>query len=168
MKHLILLLVAPAFVLGCAGEPAEYADTSSAPAAPAIQLEVTEPEPLPVPEEMVPSSDQDWAARINNKNREVVQLINTINPVAAYVTAGFEQYGDKFSPTLQEEWTDTQHQLTQATTLYEDCQKRMEAGTVDKQLFLDLEGVWQLLVKTGVAGLRAQSMVDAELKGMAG
>jgi len=42
----------------------------------------------------------------------------------------------------------------------------MAAGNTDKQLFLDLEEVWQLLVKTGVAGVRTKSMVDAELKRM--
>ena len=46
------------------------------------------------------------------------------------------------------------------------CKERKAAGTFDKQLFLDLEEVWQLLVKTGVAGTRAKAMVDAELQRM--
>ncbi|HEB83844.1 MAG TPA: hypothetical protein ENI92_02455, partial [Bacteroidetes bacterium] len=101
-------------------------------------------------------SNEDWEAKVHNKNIEVLQVINIVNPVAAYITAGFKKYGDKFSPTLKEEWTDTQAQLTQALTLYDDCKKRMEKKQYDKQLFLDLEGVWQVLVKTGVAGVRTQ------------
>jgi hypothetical protein len=44
----------------------------------------------------------------------------------------------------------------------------MEAGDFDKQLFLDLEETWQLLVKTGVAGVRTKSMVDSELARLKG
>ena len=78
---------------------------------------------------------------------------------------GFKQHGSKFSPTLQEEWTDTQEQLGKALGLYDSCKKRKSAaGEFDKQLFLDLEEVWQGLVKTGVAGVRTKQMVDAELK----
>jgi len=91
-------------------------------------------------------------------------VLNVINPVAAYITAGFEQYGDRFSDTLQEEWGDTQAQLTAAPTLYESCKERRSAGQFDKQLFLDMEEVWQLLVKTGVAGVRTKSMIDSEVK----
>jgi hypothetical protein len=78
----------------------------------------------------------------------------------------FAQYGDQFSPTLQEEWEDTQVQLTAALTLYEDCNERRASGSFEKQLFLDMEEVWQLLVKTGVAGVRTQSMVDSEVRRM--
>ena len=53
-------------------------------------------------------------------------------------------------------------------TLYEDCQGRIDSGEADKQLFLDMEGVWQILVKTGVAGVRTKSMIDAELAAMTG
>ena len=82
--------------------------------------------------------------------------------------AGFDQYGDRFSPTLHEEWEDTQAQLTAAMTLYDDCKKRREGGEIDKQLFLDMENVWQMLVKTGVAGVRAKSMVNSELARITG
>ena len=114
------------------------------------------------------SAEDDWEARAHNKNIEVLQVINIINPVAAYITEGFKQYGDSFSPTLHEEWEDTQVQLTQATTLYDSCKERMAAGEFDKQLFLDLEEVWQLLVKTGVAGVRTKSMIDGELAKLKG
>ena len=56
----------------------------------------------------------------------------------------------------------------QATTLYDSCKERMAAGDYDKQLFLDLEEVWQLLVKTGVAGVRTKSMIDSELAKLKG
>ncbi|MCP4659336.1 MAG: hypothetical protein GY856_28330 [bacterium] len=168
MKRAVLLIVALAVLFGCARDSGEYAEAPAETAAPAIKLEVTEPEPLPLPEYQEPSSDEDWAAKVNNKDIEVIQTINIINPVAAYITVGFEQYGERFSPTLQEEWEDTQVQLGRATTLYADCKIRMAAGTFDKQLFLDLEEVWQLLVKTGVAGMRTKAMVDAELKAFAG
>jgi hypothetical protein len=48
-------------------------------------------------------------------------------------------------------------------TLYDSCKERMAAGENDEALFLDLEEVWQLLVKTGVAGVRTKSMIDSEL-----
>ena len=44
----------------------------------------------------------------------------------------------------------------------------MAAGEYDKRLFLDLEQVWQSLVKTGVAGVRTKSMVDSELAKLKG
>jgi hypothetical protein len=163
----IVLFAAVALAVGCAGE--QVAETPAAEAAgPAIKLEVEAPEALPEPEYQEPASDTDWAAKVNNKDIEIVQVIKIINPVAAYITKGFEQYGDRFSPTLQEEWGDTQVQLTNATTLYESCKGRIEGGEFDKQLFLDMENVWQLLVKTGVAGVRTKSMVDSELARIAG
>jgi hypothetical protein len=160
MKRLAILALLPAFLVACA--PAEEGQQAAA-AGPGIQLDVTPPEPLAVPEKKDPTSDEDWEAKAHNKNIEVVETINAINPIAAYITKGFEEYGDRFSPTVQEEWADTQVQLTAATTLYGDCQKRMEARDNNKQLFLDLEEVWQLLVKTAVAGVRTKQMVDAEL-----
>ena len=167
MKRLAILALLPAFLIGCGGPAEEGGDQAEAPKA-GIQLDVTPPAALEVPEPMEVSSDTDWAAKAHNKNIEVVQVINIINPVAAYITKGFEGYGDKFSPTLEEEWADTQVQLTAATTLYGSCQERMKAGEADKQLFLDLEEVWQLLVKTGVAGVRTKSMVDQELSKLGG
>jgi len=167
MKRLAILALLPAFLIGCGGPAEEGGDQAEAPKA-GIQLDVTPPAALEVPEPKEVSSDTDWAAKAHNKNIEVVQVINIINPVAAYITKGFEEYGDKFSPTLEEEWADTQVQLTAATTLYGSCQERMKAGEADKQLFLDLEEVWQLLVKTGVAGVRTKSMVDQELSKLGG
>ena len=167
MKRLAILALLPAFLIGCGGPAEEGGDQAEAPKA-GIQLDVTPPAALEVPEPKEVSSDTDWAAKAHNKNIEVVQVINIINPVAAYITTGFEEYGDKFSPTLEEEWADTQVQLTAATTLYGSCQERMKAGEADKQLFLDLEEVWQLLVKTGVAGVRTKSMVDQELTKLGG
>lgn len=169
MKYQILLVVALAFVVGCGGAGQEVADAPAEPAAgPAIKLEVETPEPTPVPEYVEPESDTDWAARVNNKDKEIVEVLNIITPVAAYITAGFEGYGDRFSPTLHEEWVDTQAQLTSALTLYEDCKGRIGEGVADKDLFLDMENVWQMLVKTGVAGVRTKSMVDSELTRFAG
>jgi hypothetical protein len=119
---------------------------------------------LEVPDPVEVASDTDWKSRCHNKDIEIIGVLNIINPVAAYITAGFEQYGDRFSETLKEEWADTQVQLTAALTLYESCKERRTAGQFDKQLFLDMEEVWQLLVKTGVAGVRTKSMVDSEAK----
>jgi len=170
MRSFLILLFGAGMLVGCAGggggEPEVAVEQVSI--ADQARLEIAVPEPLAVPEPRPVSSDTDWEAKAHNKNIEVVQVINVINPVAAYITAGFEKYGTKFSPTLQEEWADTQEQLTKALTLYDDCQARMEGGQYDKQLFLDLEEVWQLLVKTGVAGIRTKSMVDSELQRLVG
>jgi len=170
MKQLLLTVVVLALVVGCGGageEAGEAPQAADQAAASGIQLEVKAPEPMAVPEYQTPSSGEDWPAIISNKNKEIVEILNIINPVAAYIVAGFEQYGDRFSPTLHEEWVDTQAQLTSAMTLYEECQGRIDSGEADKQLFLDMEAVWQLLVKTGVAGVRTKSMIDAELAAMA-
>lgn len=169
MKQLLLTVAALALLVGCGGTGQEAGEEPQVvEQAPGIQLEVEAPEPMAVPEYQTPSSDEDWPAIINNKNKEIVEVLNIINPVAAYIVTGFEQYGDRFSPTLHEEWEDTQAQLTSAMTLYEECQGRIEAGEADKALFLDMEGVWQMLVKTGVAGVRTKSMIDAELAAMTG
>jgi hypothetical protein len=169
MKQLLALGCALVLVLGCGGageEGPEEPQVAQPSGGPAIQVEP--PEPMPVPDYREPASDTDWAAKVHNKDREIVEVLNIINPVAAYITAGFERYGDRFSPTLHEEWQDTQAQLTSAMTLYEDCKARVGAGELDRQLFLDLEDVWQRLVKTGVAGVRAKSMVDAEVSKVTG
>jgi hypothetical protein len=167
MKKTVMLLALMALVIGCGGA-AEEAVREAEVAEAAPLLEVEAPPALAAPEPREVSGDNDWAARTHNKNIEVIGVINVINPVAAYITEGFKQYGSSFSPTLHEEWEDTQAQLTQATTLYESCKQRMEAGEADKELFLDLEEVWQLLVKTGVAGVRTKSMVDSELAKLKG
>jgi len=166
MKRLAILSLMAACAFACS--PAEEAGDAGEAAPAGVQLDVSPPEPLEVPELREAASDTDWEAKAHNKNREVIQVINIINPVAAYITKGFEEYGDRFSPTLNEEWTDTQNQLTAATTLYESCKERLAAGEYDKKLFLDLEEVWQLLVKTGVAGVRTKSMVDSELARLTG
>ncbi|MCP4662567.1 MAG: hypothetical protein GY856_44795 [bacterium] len=79
MKRAVLLIMALAVLFGCAGDSGEYAEAPAEAAAPAIKLEVTEPEPLAAPEYQEPSSDEDWAAKVNNKNIEVIQTINIIN-----------------------------------------------------------------------------------------
>jgi hypothetical protein len=167
MKKLTLLVFVTAFAIGCGGGTEEATYEAEEPAA-APLLEVEAPPALEVPEPREVTADDDWEAKAHNKNIEVLGVINIINPVAAYIVEGFKQYGDSFSPTLHEEWEDTQVQLTQATTLYDSCKERMEAGDFNKQLFLDLEEVWQLLVKTGVAGVRTKSMVDSELAKLKG
>jgi len=168
MKARWMILFVPALLIGCGGggESGEYAQ--SEPAAEQVLLVVEAPDPIEVPARKEVASDEDWEAKAHNKEIEVIEVINVINPVAAYITEGFKQYGDRFSPTLQEEWTDTQAQLTTALELYESCKQRMADGAYDKQLFLDLEQVWQSLVKTGVAGVRAKSMVDSELRSIKG
>lgn len=170
MKQLLLVVCMLSVIVGCGGtsEDASAPQVADESTGPAIELQVEAPEAMAVPEYQEPSSDDDWAAIVNNKDKEIVEVLNIINPVAAYIVAGFEQYGDRFSPTLQEEWEDTQVQLTSALTLYEDCKGRRESGELDKQLFLDMEHVWQLLVKTGVAGVRTKSMIDSELASIAG
>ena len=166
MRTSILSLLVILFFLGC-GQGTDVPEVE-APAQEKPLLTVQAPEPLPVPEYITPSSEEDWNAKVNNKNIEVIQLVNIINPVAAFITEGFKQYGTRFSKGLHEEWEDTQAQLTKALTLYESCNTRKTESKFDKKLFLDLEETRQLLVKTGVAGLRAKTMVEAEIKKMIG
>ncbi len=163
MRNLLIGFLTAGLVSACGGTDGSPA---SEPDAEAPLLTVEAPEPLVVPDPMEVSSDEDWEARVHNKDIEIIGVLNVINPVAAYITEGFNQHGSDFSPTLQEEWVDTQHQLTAALGLYEDCNARREAGAFDKQLFLDMEEVWQLLVKTGVAGVRTQTMVNDEIRRM--
>ena len=166
MKCFLTVLCVAGLTIGCGGGGGEPAgQTASAPSPERALIQVDAPEPMVVPEAVEVSSDTDWEAKVHNKDIEIIGVLNIINPVATYIVAGFDQYGSSFSEVLHEEWADTQVQLTAATTLYGDCQKRMEAGDYDKKLFLDLEEVWQLLVKTGVAGVRTKSMVDQELAG---
>ena len=163
MKKIAMFILVPALLIGCGGASDETVYEVEEPTAEAVLIEVEAPPAIEVPERVEVASDDDWAARVHNKNIEVLEIINIINPIAAYITVGFNQYGDSFSPTLQEEWEDTQAQLGQAMTLYDSCKERMAAGEYDEALFLDLEEVWQLLVKTGVAGVRTKSMIDSEL-----
>lgn len=132
----------------------------------AVELTYTVPAPMEVPERIEANSETDWGAKVNNKNAEVVEVLNIINPVAAYLTAAFEQHGDKLSEMTTEEWNDTVAQLTKATSLYSECQKRIKEKKYSKKLFLDLEESWQLLVKVGVAGVRTRTMVDDEFNRM--
>jgi hypothetical protein len=163
MKIIIPLIIAFMFLIGC-GEKEEVATTTGGGQASGLTVKFEAPEAMKEPAYIPPKSDEDWKAKVNNKDIEVIQVINIINPVAAYITAGFEQYGQRIkSKTVHEEWVDTQDQLTKALGLYDSCKKRVEQGKFDKQLFLDMEGTWQLLVKTGVAGVRTKSMLDAEL-----
>ncbi|MDH3628999.1 MAG: hypothetical protein OEV00_05385 [Acidobacteriota bacterium] len=162
MRGLLIVVCIAGLAFGCGGGESGYADEAAAPERVLIKYDV--PEPMEVPEAVVLNSDDDWEGKVHNKDIEIVGVLNVINPIAAFITAGFEQYGDRFSDVLQEEWEDTQVQLTAALTLYESCKERRAAGEFDKQLFLDMEEVWQLLVKTGVAGVRTKSMVDSEVK----
>ena len=168
MKKIAILILVPGLLIACGGTSDEAAYEAGEPAAEAVLFEVEAPPAIEVPERVEVASDDDWAARVHNKNVEVLEVVNIINPVAAYITEGFKQYGNSFSPTLQEEWEDTQVQLGQAMTLYDSCKERMAAGEYDEVLFLDLEEVWQLLVKTGVAGVRTKSMIDSEVARLKG
>jgi hypothetical protein len=165
MKGFIPLLVFSICLLGCEAKeeagppPAAEAQVSGA------TVEFTQPDAMAIPEYIEPTTETDWKARVNNKEIEIIQVLNIINPVAAYLTAGFDQYGDRIAdPTVHEEWGDTQVQLTQALGIYNKCKEAKAAGSYSKQLFLDMEEAWQMLVKTGVAGVRTKSMLDSELK----
>ncbi len=155
-------LLAAIVIAGCS---ADQETTSDAPEQSQSRLVVKydTPAPMEVSARTEPQSDEDWKAIANNKNAEIVELLNIINPIAAYITAAFEQHGSIFAEVTHEEWEDTRAQLTNASTIYGDCQKRMESGAFDKQLFLDLEEAWQVFVKVGVAGLRTKTMVEADL-----
>jgi len=164
MKIFIPLLIALLYLAGC-GETEESSSGNSGGQVSGLTVKFETPEPMAEPAYITPESDEDWKAKVNNKEIEIIQVLNIVNPVAVYITAGFEQYGQRIkSQTVHEEWTDTQAQLTQALELYDSCKKRKEQGKFDKKLFLDMEGTWQLLVKTGVAGVRTKSMLDAELQ----
>jgi hypothetical protein len=167
MKSLIPFVLIVAFLCACdGGDDMDTSPSSDASSSGAV-VQYTAPAAVAVPEYKPLKSDTDWEAKINNKDIEVIQVINIINPVAVYLTAGFEQFGGKIdNPTLHEEWSDTQVQLTKALTLYESCKTRKSENKFDKKLFLDMENTWQLLVKTGVAGVRTKSMLDAELAKM--
>jgi len=169
MYRVLMLLLFVTLAAGCGGQTGESAQPAAqAEVQPRSLIEVDPPAPLEVPARKEVASDTDWEARVHNKDIEIIQVLNVINPVAAYITAGFDKYANRFSPTVHEEWVDTQGQLGAALGLYESCKERRAAGEYDKQLFLDMEEVWQLLVKTGVAGMRTKSMVDGELSGLTG
>jgi len=161
--RVFLTILCVAGLIGCSGG-GETTSAEPAPTPQKVLIKVEAPEPLEVPAPVELSSDTDWEGKAHNKDIEIIEVLNVINPVAAYITAGFDQYGDKFSDVLNEEWGDTQIQLTAALTLYESCKERRASGNYDKQLFLDMEEVWQLLVKTGVAGVRTKTMIDSEVK----
>ena len=163
MRTLLIGFLAICLLGGCGGTEGSSAGESEAEAP---LLTVVAPEPLAVPERVALSSEEDWEAKVHNKDIEIIEVLNVINPVAAYITEGFNQYADDFGEIVHEEWQDTQVQLTAALTLYDSCNERRAAGEFERQLFLDMEEVWQLLVKTGVAGIRTQSMVDSEIRRM--
>ncbi len=162
-KNIIPALGAIILLAGCSGDtstPETKQETASASTA---KVSFKAPDAIAVPERVTPKNENDWEARVNNKNAEVIEVLNILNPVAAYLTAAFEQYGDKLTERTHEEWDDTVAQLTKATTMYGECNKQMEQKKYDKKLFLKLEESWQTLVKVGVAGVRTKTMVDDEL-----
>ena len=164
MKIFFPLLIALLFLGGC-GETEETSTTTSGGQVSGLTVKFEAPKRMDEPAYVAAKSDEDWKAKVNNKEIEVIQVLNIINPVAVYLTAGFDQYGQRIkNMTVHEEWQDTQAQLTKAMELYDSCKKRKEQGKFNKKLFLDMEGTWQLLVKTGVAGVRTKSMLDAELQ----
>jgi len=165
MKGFIPLLVFSICLLGCEAKEEAGSAPAAEPQVSGATVEFTQPEAMAIPEYIEPSSETDWKARVNNKEIEIIQVLNIINPIAAFITAGFDQYGDRIAdPTVHEEWEDTQVQLTKALGIYNKCKEAKAAGSYSKQLFLDMEEAWQMLVKTGVAGVRTKSMLDAELK----
>jgi hypothetical protein len=165
MKKLFLISLVVIFFIACSST--EESGTPATTVTAADKVKYTQPEPLSLPEYKEPKSDSDWAAKVNNKEIEIIQVLNIINPVAAFIVAGFEQYGDRITElTVHEEWKDTQELLTKALELYESCKTNKAAGKFNKQLFLDLEGTWQMLVKTGVAGVRTKSMLEAKINNL--
>jgi len=73
---------------GCSGESEEPA--AQAAAAQPVYITVEAPEPIPIPAPQTVTSDSDWAAKAHNKEIEVIEVINIINPIAVYITKGFE------------------------------------------------------------------------------
>ena len=161
--RVLLTVICVAGLLGCGGG-GEATSSESADAPERVLIKVDAPAALEIPARVVLTSDTDWEGKAHNKDIEIIEVLNVINPVAAYITAGFDQYGERFSDVLSEEWVVTQVQLTAALTLYESCKQRRADGAYDRQLFFDMEEVWQLLVKTGVAGVRTKTMIDSEVK----
>lgn len=164
LKMLIPGIITGLMLLGCSQQESSSTENDSAGQMQGLVVKSETPEPLAIPEHMEPKSDEDWEAIVNNKNAEVVGVLNIINPVAAYITAAFEQYGDKLGEVTHEEWKDTGEQLARANAIYESCKNRMAEEKFDKQLFLDLEEAWQVYVKVGVAGVRTKTMVDDDLR----
>ena len=107
------VLLAAAILVGCGQQGAEAPESRQA-AAPAPLIQYEAPAPLAVPATKKAASEEDWPAIVHNKEVEVIKVLNVINPVAATVVAGFEQYGERFSEVTQEEWHDTQVQLGKA------------------------------------------------------
>ena len=97
MKRLAMLAFLPAFLMACGGPADEGGQQAAEAPRSGIQLDVTPPAALEVPERKEVSSDTDWEAKAHDENIEVIQVINIINPVAAYIVEDFEQYGDRFS-----------------------------------------------------------------------
>jgi hypothetical protein len=155
-----------AFVISGCSQQESSQKTEQAESKSGAQVSYKTPDPMAVPERITPESESDWAAKVNNKNAEIVEVLNILNPVAAYLTAAFEQYGDRLSQVTLEEWDDTVAQLTRANGIYEKAKATMEQKKFDKSLFLQLEEAWQIYVKVGVAGVRTKTMVDSELAKM--
>lgn len=106
---------------------------------------------------------EDWKAKCEAKVKEIEGVVEIITPVKDFLVEKFTENPKGFSDITTEEWLDTQVQLGAATKVYGKANARMDAGKFDKLTFLKLEETWQLFVKTGVAGLRAKGMVEAEL-----
>jgi len=164
LKILLLGIIAGILMIGCSSDESSYVEDTPADKSPGLVVKAESPEPMVAPDRMEPKSENDWEAIANNKNIEIIGVLNVINPVATYIIAAFDQYGDKLGVITHEEWEDTGAQLGRANGIYEDCKKRMEQKKFDKQLFLDLEEAWQVYVKVGVAGLRTKAMLDDDLK----
>jgi hypothetical protein len=162
LKIIIIGIFAGLAVIGCSQEDTYVEGTADQ--ASGLVVKAESPEPMAVPAYIEPKSDSDWEAKVNNKNAEIIGVLNIINPVATYIIAAFDQYDDKLGEVTHEEWEDTGAQLGRANAIYEDCKKRMADKMFDKQLFLDLEEAWQVYVKVGVAGVRTKSMIDNDLK----
>jgi hypothetical protein len=152
-------------IFGCSQQESSQ-KTDQAESKSGVQVSYKIPDPMSVPERITPESENDWDAKVSNKNAEIVEVLNILNPVAAYLTAAFEQYGDRLSEVTLDEWDDTVAQLTRANEIYEKAKVKMEQKKFDKSLFLQLEEAWQIYVKVGVAGVRTKTMVDSELEKM--
>jgi uncharacterized protein YcfL len=79
MKKIALFILVSALLIGCGGSSDETVYEVEESTAEAVLLEVEAPPAIEVPERLEVASDDDWAARVHNKNIEVLEIINIIN-----------------------------------------------------------------------------------------
>ncbi len=80
MKIMLPLLLAIFFIFGCESKDKTTTSESQGITGGA-KVVYNEPEPQEVPEPKTPSSDEDWEAKVHNKNIEIIQVFNIINAI---------------------------------------------------------------------------------------